>query len=146
MKKRIALLILLALVILIALYFIFLQKPKCNTLECFQEHMKKCSRASYINEEPEASWKYEIINPKNEQCYIKVTMLQAKQGELKIEVLNGLSMTCFYPIGTIAFPEKSLDNCSGKLKEELQSIIINKLHAYIIENLGSLDEALRSAV
>jgi hypothetical protein len=54
-------------------------------------------------------------------------------------------MTCYYPLGTAAYAEKDLSKCHGLLKEELQTIIINKLHAYILENLGKVEEGLEKA-
>ena len=146
MKKRLNIVII-SIIILLAiasLYLIFYQKPNCNTIECFQDHMKSCTPASYINEEPEASWGYKIQGSSNNDCNIKVTLLQAKEGELGLQDLEKFSMTCQYSKGIFAYPEKNLEVCSGKLKEELQGVIIEKLHVYIIENLGELDEALKS--
>ena len=55
-------------------------------------------------------------------------------------------MNCYYPPGTAAYPERDLSMCHGRLKEELQGIIITKLHTYIIDNLGKLDDELSKVV
>jgi hypothetical protein len=55
-------------------------------------------------------------------------------------------MECRYPLGIMTYPEKDLGACSGKLKEELQSIVIKKLYTYILDNLGELDESLQQAI
>lgn len=128
--------------IAVALYFTMFQPVKCDTYACFQTHMQKCDKAVYINEEPEASWKYEITGASSGDCNIDVTMLQAKKGDLQLENLAGFGMECRYPAGIVAYPEKDLGACSGKLKEELQSIVIKKLYTYIIDNLGELDHSL----
>ncbi|MFQ5531454.1 MAG: hypothetical protein ACE5ES_02455, partial [Candidatus Nanoarchaeia archaeon] len=56
--------------------------------------------------------------------------------------LEGLKMTCSLPIGDISSPEDNLKNCQGPLKEELQNLIIQKMHAYILDNLGDIGEEL----
>ena len=75
---------------------------------------------------------------------MNVKLLQAKRGELGIDRLAGYEMECNYPDGVGTYPEKDLEKCHGKLREELQQIIIEKLHAYIIENLGKIDRELNS--
>ena len=148
-RNRKIILILVAIILLgvIALYLGFFSGERCGNIECFQNAMKICSKASLISEEPEASWLYQIkdLNTAGE-CEINVKLLQAKEGELGIDRLNGLEMVCTYPRSIFAYPEKDLSKCHGRLKEELQTIIINKLHAYIIENLGQINESLSSAI
>jgi len=129
-------------VLCIAVYLSFIYVPKCEDIECFQSYMTKCSKATYIDEEPEASWGYEIIGAEGTDCAINVKMLLAKKGELGIEKLEGHDMKCYYPIGTFAYPERDLSKCHGLLKEEIQEIIINKLHTYLIENFGKFNESL----
>jgi hypothetical protein len=132
----------LALVMIGAIYLGFFYLPECQNYECFQKYMIKCSKATYINEEPEASWGYRINGARNGDCEITVTLLQAKQGELRINALAGEEMKCYYTKGTSAYPEKDLVKCHGILKEDMQTLIINKLHAYILENLGKFEESL----
>jgi hypothetical protein len=114
----------------------------CDSFDCFKEQMEGCSKASYVNDEPEASWKYLIEGREDDNCKVKVKLLLAKKGELGIENLIGNEMSCLYPLGVGTYPEKDLRVCHGRLKEELQQIIINKLHSYIIENLGQIDQEL----
>jgi len=133
----------LVIVVLISLYFIFFYKNKtCETPDCFLNAMKDCEKSSYINDEPEAAWEYKIKGIENNECKVSVKLLLAKQGELGIDKLVGLEMHCYYPKGVSAYPEKNLNKCHGLLKEELQVIIINKLHSYILENLGQIKEGL----
>lgn len=149
-KKRLIILsiLIVALIIMIisSLYFTFFYSPVCNNYECFKSAMEECRKTSYINEEPEASWGYRIKGAKNNECVVEVKLLQAKKGQLNIQKLQGFAMDCSYPLGISAYPEKDLNKCHGRLKEELQAIIISKLHSYILENLGQLAEGLKSAV
>jgi len=110
----------------------------CVNYECFQRNMVKCFPASYINEEPVAAWYYEVKGEKAGECQVEVTLLLAKQGELGLDELEGLSMTCSYPLGVSAYPDKDLSVCHGRLKEDLQGVIIEKLHKYVLENLGEI--------
>ena len=128
----------------VALYLNYSYYPKCTSYECFKDSMVKCSRVSYVNDGAEATWEYKIEGTNKNSCQIMVTLLQAKEGSLGIDRLNGYSMECSYPIGISNYPEKDLTKCSGKLREELQTIIINKLHIYIINNLGALNESIKS--
>src|SRR3989344_6135566 len=145
-NKIITLVIAIIIVFVLALYFTFLYKSECGNLECFQSAMKSCSKKTYVNEVQEASWLYSVQGKEGSNCVIQVKLLQAKKGELGIDRLNGLSMDCAYPGGVFAYPEKDLAKCHGRLKEELQTIIIEKLHSYIIENLGRFDDALNQVV
>ena len=140
-KRRGILGVLVILALTIALFFTF-QLEDCPNFECFQSHMADCSKATYINEEPEASWGYEIIGTSKENCEIEVTLLNAKEGVLGLREFEGNSMGCFYKLGIIAYPEKDLDSCKGELKENLQTIIIEKLYRYVVANLGEIKEEI----
>lgn len=124
----------------IAIEATFFYAPVCGSYECFQEKMKECERAVYLNNDIEATWEYEINGIKNSECVIEVSLLQPKKGELGIDRLNGLQMVCSFPLGIATYPERFLDRCNGRLKEEFQAIVINKLHAYILENIGEINE------
>ncbi len=125
-------------------YIMVFNIEECQNFECFKNSMEKCRRAEYVNEEPEASWAYEIKGAENGLCEVNVKLLLAKKGELGVDRLAGYEMECFYPSGAGTYPEKDLEKCHGKLREELQQIIIEKLHAYIIENLGKIDREINS--
>ena len=120
--------------------------PQCQNYECWQKYMSRCSKASFVNEEPEASWQYAVLGKSGNQCNIEVKLLMAKKGELRINELVGQEMICSYPIGSVAYAEKDLSKCHGLLKEGLQNVIINKLHTYLLENLGKVEEGLRKAL
>ena len=123
----------------LAVYMTFFFTQRCENFDCFQNSMEKCRNGiTYINDDKQASWHYEIKGKMNSQCEIEVKILQAKGGELEIEKLKGYEMSCFYPKGFSAYPEKDLTKCHGRLKEELQGLIIKKLHSYILENLGEI--------
>jgi len=147
-KKKVYTGVVILLVIVAAAFFYlsFVYMPKCQNYECWQEHMIKCSKTSFVNEQIEASWGYKIKGKTGDLCDVEVTLLLAKEGELGIDKLVGDKMICSFPIGTAAYAENDLSACSGLLKEKLQTLIINKLHAYILENLAKVAEGIEQAV
>lgn len=131
------------LVAIAAIYMSFFFTQECSNFECFKTSMEKCRNGyTYVNDDKQATWRYEILGSNFGLCDIEVKMLQAKEGELEIDKLRGLEMICSYPVGIGAYPESNLDKCHGRLKEGLQTIVIKKLHTYIIENLGGIAEGL----
>ena len=146
-NKKLAAYVLLAIIcLLFAIKYTFFYIPKCETFGCFINYMKKCEGAKFVNDDIEATWKYVISGNKDKEvCEVEVTLLQPKSGELGIERLGGYSMTCVFQRGAYAYPERDLDKCHGLLKEEMQDIIIKKLHTYVINNLNRLDNNLEAA-
>ena len=114
----------------------------CTDYECFEKNAVECSRATFINDEQKASWRYTIEGIEDQDCEIEVELLIAKEGELGLNALEGETMSCFYPFGTAQYPGKDLSYCHGRLKEDLQEVIIRNLHQYIVSNLGEIKEEL----
>jgi hypothetical protein len=55
-------------------------------------------------------------------------------------------MSCYLYKGKIIDPKKDLTKCSGELKESIQDILIQKMHAYILENVGKISEEFQNIV
>ena len=144
MKKWLFLIMVLLVIVNISLavYFIFFNEKDCFNSECFQENMRSCKKASYINQDEQSTWLYEIKGKKSEGCEIVVSLLSVKDGELDITKLEGYNMVCYYTLGVFAYPEKNLAKCHGRLKEELQTKIIEKMHSIILENLKDFNSEL----
>lgn len=113
---------------------------KCTNFGCFQIRMQECKAATFINEESEASWGYRIRGVYGHECRVDVILLNAKEGELGFREFEGNAMACYYDLGVVAYPEKNLDACHGELKENLQSVLIERLYKYIVANLGQIRE------
>lgn len=136
--------VIIALFILVLVYLTFIAEENCQTFECFQENMRECKKATYVNDGKEATWNYVIDGKEGENCAVNVELLQAKKGDIDIQNIEGYDMTCYYPLGIGNYPEKDLSKCHGRLKEELQTLMIRKLHSVIIENIGEIREGLNS--
>ena len=141
-------LIIIGLIIIIALaiYFTFFYAYKCNDLACFQAHQKKCVRTSFVNDEEDTTWKYLIKGKSSGKCIVNVEVLNIKKGERSKQILIGKEMDCYLPIGSAVSPESDIAICHGVLKEELQNLIIQKMHSYIVENLGEISEELEKVI
>ena len=143
-KKIIILIILLVISLILAVDFTFFNKKRCENYSCFEEAMKKCNKVVFYNDAEEATWRYEIKEIKDNECVVNVKLLQVKKGDIGLEKLNGLSMDCSYLKGISNYPEKNLEKCHGRLKEELQIAIIKKLYNYIIDNVEKIGDNLET--
>ncbi|MCW8966859.1 MAG: hypothetical protein OQK82_09280 [Candidatus Pacearchaeota archaeon] len=127
-----------------AVYFTFFFSYSCDDLACYKAHQRECSRTKFVNNNEGTIWKYQIIGEANKTCEIDVEVLQIKEGSTDKKRIEGKTMICYLPLGDDTSPELDITNCHGLLKEELQKMIIEKLHLYIIENIGEISEELRN--
>ena len=142
-KKRVglALFILIFALVVFTGYFLFFYETPCNDPECFVSAMKNCKPVSWIRQDEQASWLYTIEgNSKGDYCKIQVKLLEVKQGTIDSEILEGEKMLCIQPKGETDFPEKDISSCTGKLKEKLQDLIIQRMHNYLLENVGEIQQ------
>ena len=130
----------------VGIYFTFFFSYSCDDIACFRAHQQKCSRTEFINDAEDTTWFYKILGEENKACEIKVKVIQVKKGDISKRKLEGKSMNCYLPLGDTSSPEADIESCHGLLKEELQNIIIEKLHLYVIENIGEIGEELKKAV
>ena len=140
-QKRVGLALIILIIALVAFssYFLFFHVRQCEDAECFVDAMIHCKRVSWIREDIQASWLYIITgNAKGDVCDVEVQLLEIKQGAIDNEKIQGKKMTCTFLKSEIRLPEKDLFNCEGELKEKLQEIIIQKMHNYLLNNLGEV--------
>lgn len=135
-KNIIILLIVIALVL--SLYFTFFNISSCDTIACFNKALAKCSNVKFANIQEEATWLYTIKGSKSDKCVVQVKSTNVNLDEAK--KIENKDMLCYIPKGMVIPPESELDNCHGLLKEGLQDIIIEKLHVYIVQNIGKISE------
>ena len=144
MKRLVMLLISFIAISFVVIYLTFFYYPKCNDVACWDSKLRVCSKAKYTNSPVDATWQYTILGKKNidekEKCEVKVLAVDIKRGLKNTEVLEGKEMTCYLPLGYVTSPEGNPNICTGNLKEEMQNLIIKKLHQYIIDNLGEISK------
>src|SRR4030042_3483086 len=140
------LIIALIIVVGLAIYFTFFFYYTCNDLECYRAHQRDCVRTKFISDGVETTWQYLVKGKDSGKCVINVKVVKIKQGTLDKQRLVNKAMDCSVLLGSIVEPETDLAVCHGELKEEMQNIIIQKLHAYIVENLGEIGKELEKAI
>ncbi|MBR9704613.1 hypothetical protein GOV12_04320 [Candidatus Pacearchaeota archaeon] len=136
-------LIALIIIVIVSIAALIIYFPKsCEKPECFAQAMDNCKKVSLVREDSKAAWYYEILGRQDSQsCNIKVRLIKLKQGPLTIEDLLGSEMICKVSVGETLFPEENMESCTGLLKEQLQGLIIDKMHSVILKNLGEIKES-----
>ena len=143
--------IIISLVIIIlgiaSLYYsgILLKSVECKDLACYKEYLLTCKKSFFINEDENYVYRYEILRANgNSYCDIQVKLIKIKNSITSdSEKLEGLGMICEINRFEDILPEKNILSCSGKLREELQEIIINKLHNTILQNLEEIKKEIK---
>ena len=132
------LIIILAIVVLVMALTFGNRAQNCSTYSCFQQKLTQCKTVKYISEEENAAYLYFVKGKTQGQCEVEVLLLEAKGGPLRLDELEGLKMTCIYPLGFNGLPGKELSSCSGPLKEGFQTKIITGLQEYIVGNVPDI--------
>ena len=123
------------------IWLMFSYSRTCENQTCFQDYLKDCKKANYINT-GQMIFQYSILGKSNNQCQVNVKLLQGdlkNQDSIKLEKSE---MICNLPLNTIMNPESDISLCHGALKEGLQELIIQKLQIYIVQNLGKMNADL----
>ena len=136
----VAIVIVILLVVLI--FYTFFYVKKVSTQEEFNQQLFNCNRASFTSDQDTAIWSYVILGESDGNCEVDVTLVSAKEGATDIKALEGKDMICSMPLGSTSNPEANLKVCHGLLKEEMQGLIIEKMHAYVSSNLGEIAASL----
>jgi hypothetical protein len=136
----IALLVIALIGLAITSYYLYFYLRQCGSEECFSNSLVRCDKMSFIRDDGNNIIQYKILGKEGDSCKVNVNLLQVKKGTSELTVLEGKDMTCLLPLGVLTDPAKNLKDCQGILKEEIQSIIIQRMHAQIVENLGKISE------
>ena len=134
--------VLLIVVFITGIYFTFLFSYKCEDIGCFQAYQEKCRRTKFIDDTKETTWLYHILGKEKGMCEIEVEVLRVKEGTPDMTVFEGKSMKCYLPLGDTSSPNEDISQCHGILKEEIQDMMIKKLHSYVINNIGEISAEL----
>jgi len=138
-RVGIALLVLIIALIAFSGYFLFFYARPVETSQEFIDSMTYCRDVSWIREDAQASWLYKIKGGgRGDTCDIEVRLLKMKEGTIEADKLQGTKMICNVQKTDTQFPERDISKCSGPLKEELQDIIIQRMHNYLLQNVGEI--------
>lgn len=137
------LLFVLIVISLFLIYYIFFKFSNCYTKSCFYGSLVSCNKVTWIRESDDADWFYKILEKEGDYCKVEVKLLKLKEGKIDLERLEGEKMICGVLKNEINFPEEDISKCSGKLKENLQEIIIQRMHDYLLLNLGEIKDSFK---
>ncbi|VVB77575.1 Uncharacterised protein [uncultured archaeon] len=148
MKKRglISVKIIIIAVIVVAIivaagYFLFVYTKLCGDEECFFSGVDNCKRVSFYKEDSQSVWLYSVKGTHDKtSCDVSVGLVKIKQGTVELEKLQGREMNCIVDRGSRTYPEQTLSGCNGMLKEGMQEIIIQRMHNYILQNIGEVKQ------
>ena len=128
-------------VVVIVLYLawlFFTGYVECEDRECFNANLVPCIKTKYLGGDS-MIYEYIILGKNKNLCEVQVTLVQGELSNQDSKALEGKTMVCNLPLGVVMNPESSIENCHGPLKEGLQDLIIQKLHTYIVQNLGRIN-------
>ena len=130
-------------IIICAIAFSQLYIPKCEDIKCFKAELWKCGRASFLNSGENSTWLYSIKGLSADGCEIYVKAVSLKVDIATGTALTGKDMTCYIPESLLGafMPEEKIEYCHGILKEEIQRLMIEKMHVYIIQNIGQINQS-----
>lgn len=86
--------------------------------------------------------KYTILGRDKNSCIVNVKLLDAALPQKDLNKIQNKNMNCNLPYQVLMIPESDISLCHGELKEAFQDLIINKLHTYIVKNLGEINSDL----
>jgi hypothetical protein len=127
-------------------YFgVFGSVEKCGEIGCYYENLDSCKKSYVLNEDENYVYRYEILNTKGlSYCEVDVRLVKVKNGGPNSAKLEGLNMICKVNRFEEIRPENDMLVCSGKLREELQEIIIDRMHNQILQNWEEIQKGLVS--
>lgn len=129
--------------LIIASYILFFYSPKCDTEQCFLDKLWKCQKTSFVKETINSTWAYEIQGSIADTCEIKVKPIKfSAETEMLSKTFEGKEMVCYIPLGSSFMPETKIEYCHGLLKEAIQDRIIERMHLYLVQNIGKLGQNL----
>lgn len=136
------------LVLVIALAYLIISSyvKQCSDRACFDSEMAGCSKASFVDDTEESTWEYSITGKSGGNCIVNAMLLEIKKGTADLSVLRNKDMDCELPVGYVGNPQDDLTRCHGILKEEMQNLIIKRMHSYILKNIGQISEELTKTV
>jgi hypothetical protein len=126
------------------LLFSYFYIPKCASSTCFKASFFKCAKVSFTNAGENSTWFYSIQGLSGGECKIYVKAISFKTDVVTGTALTGKDMTCYIPKEILGafMPEEKIEYCHGILKEEIQRLMIEKMHLYIIQNIGQLNQTI----
>jgi hypothetical protein len=130
-------------IVLITAGVLFFNTKPCKDETCFQDALTKCGKATWTREDINAAWAYNVYGENDKTtCKVLVKLLKVNKGDIELEKLQGESMICYPDKTSKGYPEENMVKCTGLLKENVQEIIIQRMHNYLLENAVPIKQQL----
>lgn len=144
---------LLVMLIIFIFFYLYATSPSfkkiCYDDSCFVQSLQICEKVIYTPSKAGNIWRYEILRQESGTCVVDVKNIVLASSDTKVKNVQGKSMICAVPldlVGSYTKIEQRIEFCSGPLKEELQSVIIDKLYDYVIQNLGPIAKSIKESI
>lgn len=112
---------------------------KCGDVECYYEKLANCERSYLVYNDGNYFYRYDIWGVNGEDsCDVEVKLLRIVNANADGEKLEGLKMVCVVDKNDRVLPDTEMKMCSGPLREELQEIIIDRLHNQILNHIDEI--------
>ena len=140
-KRDWAIVFILIFLLIVTVIVGFFYIPDCNSRDCFVKSMFECKKTNFESSVKNVTWQYGVKGTSDDQCVVSVKALDVHMEAEVAKKLEGQSMNCYIPknVAGSFMPEAKLEYCHGVLKEALQDLIIEKMHLYIMQNLGQFN-------
>ncbi|RZB30301.1 MAG: hypothetical protein SRB1_02581 [Desulfobacteraceae bacterium Eth-SRB1] len=125
-------------ILILGIWVMFFSYAKCETWSCFNNHLENCDRVKFVGG-TSMIFEYVVKGISDGECEVDVQLLQGELNNKELAELEMRKMTCMLPEGVVMIPESDIGNCHGMLKEGLQDLVIEKLHSYLVQNLGRIN-------
>jgi len=140
-KKILVLGVVFAVLLAATIYFFFIYKPECKTVSCFTSALVECKKSTFTSQQATSLWFYSINGKSQDKCEVYVKAVSISSDAETKKALEGKSMICSIPVEDAGIaPESKIENCHGILKEGIQDQIIKKMHLFIIQNIGQIEQ------
>lgn len=136
------------------IFFSNIIKRDCgNDVNCFNQASMKCSGAKLEALKDTNVYEYTIFGQVKGNCIIGIKLKKMAVGTpvSLVKKIEGKSMECGLPVGLLQ--EKSLDEmdnlvdyCSGRLKESIYEVLIDKMYALIIKNMANITKSVEKDI
>jgi len=119
-------------------WFWFFSYAECGSWDCFNGYLAECERVRFVGGS-DMIFEYVVKGSSDGDCEVDVKLLQGELNNQDSVRLEGQSMSCILPMEVVMLPESDIGKCHGLLKEGLQDLVIEKLHGYLVQNLGQIN-------
>jgi len=142
-KRDWAIVFLLVLLLVITLFVGFVYTADCKDRDCLIKAMFECKKTYFESEQKNVTWQYTVKGLSDSNCVVSVKAVNVQLSPSLAKTIEGQAMNCNIPksLAGSFLPESKLEYCHGLLKEALQDMIIEKMHLYIMQNIGQFNQS-----